>query len=416
MTEGKHLLTHALIERALRGGPRSLPELAVAIGGMYPADLKPILAELEAQNSIFFSDGTYRLPSSSPQHVQINGLPTLGLLPPHPANMDWRYDVSTARLVVERSLAASDGAGLLIGSPSALVQWRELAPTRPALLLDASEKMVASINCQTINSVHQALRFDMCRPLDWHEEQKYDVCVCDPPWYREHYLGAMGIASLALRLGASMLVSLLPALARPGASVDRHWIMQQADQLGFHLFSLEQNALRYVTPQFERQSLAVVGIDVPQVWRCGDLATFVKVREVDGEVRVAALMPLANMELAERDLSEILVRGQMWRLRGPFDDPGITPELIPIEPNNILPTVSRRYEGRSKIGLWLPDNRVFGIRGRAAFWHALRQLENPGLASLPSRPEDATIVEALRLLEPLLATNEEKADPKGGIL
>ncbi len=406
-------LERVLIICALGKSPLELPALAVAIGGMYPADLRSLLADLEREGSISCTDGTYFLAKPSPPPPQPDGLqPPLSLLPPHPANMDWRYEASTARLLAERSLAGGDGSGLFIGSPSAYAYWRRLAPARPALLLDASEAMVQTVNGQVTGTPHSALCFDMCRPLDWTIQDAYDVCLCDPPWYREHYLGAIGIASLALRLGARLLVSVLPPLARPGASADRCWIIQQADQLGFHLLSLEQNALRYLTPAFERGSLAAAGIEIPSVWRCGDLATFVKVREPDPHIRAAILSPLANMELAERELAEVLVRGQIWRLRGPFDDIGVTPELISIEANDILSTVSRRYQGRSKIDLWLPDNRVFGVRGRAAFRHAMTLIGEKESAALSSACEDATIDEARRLLESLLAIYEKSASPE----
>jgi hypothetical protein len=273
--------------------------------------------------------------------------------------------------------------------------------------------MVSSINAQMKGTQQRAVHFDMCRPLGWNEERQYEVCLSDPPWYREHYLGAIGIASSALRLGAKLLVSLLPPLARPGAIADRAWIIQQAEQLGFHLVSLEQNLLRYQTPMFESQSLATVGIHVPAVWRCGDLATFIKVREVDADTRMATLAPLSTLELVEREFFEVSVGGNIWRLRGPFDDIGVTPELISIETNDVLRTVSRRYEGRSRIGLWLPNNQVFGVKGRAAFWHALTRLSGTEGISLPSTREDATICEAQRLLEPLLAKYDTKASFQG---
>jgi hypothetical protein len=392
--------------RALTGQELKLHELAVAIGGTYPADLEPALQELERCGKITRVGDYYRNQvSAQTESGPLPPVSSLSLLPPHPTNMDWRYERATAELLAVRSLEASTGAGLLIGAPSALTEWCRLAPSRPATLLDASEIMVRSINSQLGAAAQQARHFDMCRPLDWQELRSYDVCLCDPPWYREHYLGALGIASAALVLGARMLVSLLPPSARPAADLDRNWIIQQAEQLGFHLVSLEPNLLRYETPVFEHNSLATAGISVPAAWRRGDLATFVKVRDIEHDVRSAVLTPLASLELAEREFAEVEVGGRIVRIRGPFDDLGMAPELIRIEACDILQSVSRRYAGRAKIGLWLPDNRVFGVRGRAAFWHALAQMsEKP--QNLPTLSEDGTIAIAFQLLESLLANND----------
>ena len=75
---------------------------------------------------------------------------------------------------------------------------------------------------------------------------------------------------------------------------------------------------------------------------------------------------------------EISIGKYKIKIRGCFNDFEDLPELVSIEENNILPTVSRRYNGRQFIDIWFWDNRVYKVKGKASMLAALYNLSgNP---------------------------------------
>jgi hypothetical protein len=200
-----------------------------------------------------------------------------------------------------------------------------------------------------------------------------------------------------------VFVSLLPISTRPGAVNDRWHIIRTAHDLGLELQGAEPGLLRYRTPMFEATSLQAAGLTISSDWRSGDLITLRKVRDAHPD-EVTQIMQTAKSPEAPDEWFEVLLGRRKVKLRGPFDDMSEPPALISIEPSDVLPTVSRRYERRSLVDLWLWDNRVFGVRGKTAFRAALR-----ALAAEPAEPQMADDIsddlrrEALRLLSPLIA-------------
>lgn len=225
-----------------------------------------------------------------------------------------------------------------------------------------------------------------------------DVVLCDPPWYVEHYAAFLAQAAWVTQIGGRILVSLLPPNTRPGAITDRGEIFNIAHRLGLHILSMESGSIRYETPTFEHASLHSASIDIQKNWRVGDLVTFGKIDHPSRETIKEVLSSATSMMVSTQKWTEVLLGRYKVKLRGPFDDYVDEPELLSIEENDTLPTVSRRYKGRESIDLWLWNNRVFAVRGKAAFLAALYVLAEKIIPDTLQRVPERYLRQALTLL------------------
>lgn len=402
---------HTLVLNALIRGAETLDQLVGECEGLYPLELLAILDELVERDYVIRTPAGYssvptaltveRPHSRSPAKIEA---PSIILPEPHPHDFDWRFDASTTSKLVDLMCQNLPPYGriLLIGAPSlfaAMVQLGDDAP--PTTLVDWNQSLNLVFDNASLPShlrficvdlLHQALPSDM---------EPVDIVVCDPPWYPEYYRIFLGQGASLIRVGGVVYVSLFPVNTRPGAADDRAQVLGALQASGLHIRDLSAGALAYRTPAFERTSLQSVGLTSLSAWRRGDLLTLWKVRSVAfGGAGVDALpSPVSSDET----WFEVLIGARKVKVRGPFDDADDYPELISIEPNDVLPTVSRRYIGRSAIGLWLWDNRVYEVRGRTAFRSALRALSGPSSpAPIPWHVTWAHHSRAVEILEDLL--------------
>jgi hypothetical protein len=96
-------------------------------------------------------------------------------------------------------------------------------------------------------------------------------------------------------------------------------------------------------------------------------------KEPEKQACDAILLALQDSTKSQR-WEEILLGLHKIKIKGPFDDYSEEPALLSVEEHDMLSTVSRRYIKRERIDLWLWDNQVFAVRGRAAFLAALLTL------------------------------------------
>jgi hypothetical protein len=371
--------TCQLILEAVSNGFRSVEEIARGCGGMFPLDLRDVLNGLVASGVLRHIGNGYDLtatPTVNPYTAvpasYVRCIPDLPL--PHPLDHDWRFNPPTIAHLVEMvcRLATPNGRALLLGAPTvfaALVSHPEAPPTT---LVDRNWQLLRSLD-QGTNSQFRVHQQDLLSGPDTSVPPGVDVTLCDPPWYPEHYRAYLAQASLVTRIGGRVLISLLPVLTRPSAIDDRTQLLGEAHDFGLHLRSLTPDCLGYESPPFELVSLAVGGIHPTGSWRRGDLIEFWKAREPD-PTATAGVWPDKSGKV--EDWFKVHVDKRPIWLRGPFLDENEPPNLVHIEDGDVLPTVSRRYTGRTAVDLWLWDNRVFGVEGRAAFRDALRSLSS----------------------------------------
>lgn len=369
--------TRALILRAIADGAHAVEEIALRAGGMFPLELRDVLDGLVSAGTLYRTADGYALASPPLDRIfaasACTGSPRIPDLPlPHPLDHDWRFDPPTIAQLVETVSGSASPCEhvLLLGAPT-LFAALVVHSTSPAVtLVDRNLEVVRALD-QGPDSRFRTHQRDLLAGPDPDIAPRANVTLCDPPWYSEHYRAFLAQASLGTRIGGRVLVSLLPVLTRPSAVVDRGQLLQEAHQFGLHLRSLTPDHLGYESPPFELDSLTASGLAATRPWRRGDLAEFWKASEPNP----SAMLGVSPNEAggAEHWFGMYIDRKPM-KLRGPFLDEAEPPQLFRVEDGDVLPTVSRRYAGRTAVDLWLWDNRVFGVTGRAAFRDALRSL------------------------------------------
>ena len=129
---------------------------------------------------------------------------------------------------------------------------------------------------------------------------------------------------------------------------------------------------RQLSNKFLIKNIKQKGIYTAFHWRPGDLVYFRKVSNINVQ---SVKTPVGKSNFDNEGVWDAILIGRYKiKIRRFSDEINEIPELLSIEPNNVLPTVSRRYTGREKIDLWLWDNRVFALKNREAFWVALHTL------------------------------------------
>jgi len=400
-----------LILSAIARGYHRIGEIARECGGLYPLELQAVLNELVKQGKINRSTEGYHLaPSSNPKidSAKSNSLPSFNqsmeLPEPHPHDFDWRFDAQTIRNLAEMLIAKSlrEGRLLLLGVPSVFVELMKFHDVPHTTLVDGSSELINRLNQYRLPQSFTAINHNLSSSVLWKSEQEADVVLCDPPWYPEYYAVFLAQAALATKVGALVAISLFPVNTRPNAVTERWKILELAQRFGLHPQSIEAAKLGYETPLFETMALRSSGIEIDVNWRKGDLILFRKVYHTKPEFiwEVSASPSVEIIEMGK--WAEFLIDRYKVKLRGPFDDYSEAPELISLEKDDILPTVSRRYQRRELIDLWLWDNRVFAIKGKASFRAALNTLAGKALSNSDDKISEANYKRALELLRKII--------------
>lgn len=345
------------IEDVLRSdGQLSLCELISRCEGAFPGDVLNAIGELGDAKLV----GVNSVLNNGPNRVLS---PESDILPePHPADFDWRFSGATREYltsVVSASVSESSKI-LLLCVPTLLDALRQKG--RQAVLIDHNQATIRSlIGAGHLGAIFGDI-FDADLPL---EEEQFDVCIIDPPWYPEHYRNSLFHAARALRTGAVAWMSLLPSLTRPTAIADRRAVIQEAVLLGFDVISLERSRLSYETPPFEMATLRALSISCGS-WRKGDLLGLKKVCNVSPE-RTSEI-PVEKWRTFLVNRIQIKLRSKEGRFRG-FS-------AQPIAGSETLLSVSRRFPYRHLIDVWNSRNLAFSVSNTEPLEIALDAIEN----------------------------------------
>ena len=385
--------TKEVIKRAIERGATNFGQLLHRSGGMYPAELAALQKSEDIQPAQPLTTYDRSITTTSRQLcLPLIDEQRLSLPAPHPLDHDWRFTEATLTYLTDVIVEITSPGDhiLILGAPSVLIGILAKATACTITLVDRNSALVNHISAHGLPERISVLQRNLFHATALNDVRKAQVIVCDPPWYVEHYTAFIAHAAQAATIGATVLVSLLPMSSKSLALRDRWEILTHAQELGLHVQSIEAGALRYQTPEFEAASLLAADITLEGDWRSADLLTLRKVHETDPPIVTRHVQRARRiLDAAESvDWEEFVLDGRKIMLRKPIDNPDTTPALIPIEPGDVLRTVSRSYPKRAHVDLWLWDNRVFGVRGKAAFWaalHALAGCERPSWLPQVSR-------------------------------
>src|SRR5205085_11435426 len=152
--------------------------------------------------------GERALRSLSGARTRRNALPV-----PHPLASDWRSGASAIRNLLDSCshLTKPGDTVLLLGAPSLLRAAIECGYPRRMILLDANPSIVACFTNEAPEA-HVELFDAFCDPLPNLEAA---VVIVDPPWYEEHLMAFMWVASRLCACDGHVFVSVPPFGTRP---------------------------------------------------------------------------------------------------------------------------------------------------------------------------------------------------------
>jgi hypothetical protein len=358
-------LRDQLLDALTEHGSQTLEELLVHGGGAFPTDVVTCLKAMCDSNYIFFDGSRYQRIVAIGTEDGGQGSPAVSVasLPEaHPLDFDWRFTTEGRGNLVSQICrhTTEDSKLALLGTPTI---FQELARLRPRTYLfdrNPALKVVFS-SSQPDDSI---LTCDLRNPLEM-DVRDFDFVFADPPWYPDYYEAFIDRAKELLRLDGTLFVSVLPWLTRPGASVDRTFVVQHAFDRGFDISAVVPGILRYESPRFEKAALETAGIEVSN-WRRGDLFVFRNVGELIPEPRASDIDESSWHRFVLGTVQVLVIEGSGV---GEFEFSAVAPD------GPVLPSVSRRSSLRRQIHIWTSGNLAYATTRPEVVRYCLERLQ-----------------------------------------
>jgi hypothetical protein len=265
----------------------------------------------------------------------------------HPLDYDWRFTESTRAGLLARAAAHTEPGDLVayFGTPTLFADAVTGQSDRRHVLVDANAAMVAALQQRLSSEAAVLLRLGVDPP----PRLSADLVVMDPPWYLVDTLTFLAAAAVSVRAGGLALLSQPTKATRPGVVPERIELLDGAARLGWELINVEESALRYLTPHFERMSIGAANpaLVVREDWRSGDMLIFR--RSGHASARVDESVGVAEDEWHEVSFGPVRIK---VRRAGGTDLEQVADGL------DRLVTVSRRDPLRDSVGFWTSGNRV----------------------------------------------------------
>jgi hypothetical protein len=337
------------VRGAVADGDVTFPALLERLPGVYPSTALASVTRLgkAGQLRAALAESLHRESALSVAHRR--AAPTLLPLP-HPLDFEWRFTSDTCFNLLELSAAlCPDKSGiLLLGTPAvALTAMSHSTP--PPISFWGDRNRVT----ERVIALNQAMRFPIQVAISHTllPAHAAGVVVVDPPWYLDYIRPMFAAASAGCEIGGHVVASLPPEGAMANAISDREATIKFARYIGLELVKIDPLSARYDTPFFEHNSLAACGIRPPPHWRRGDVLVFRKFAELERAIR-GNVTSTSQWSEVEVDRTRLFIK------RGRSNSVG-SQGIIPILPNDILPTVSRRDRRRTEASIWTSGNRIF---------------------------------------------------------
>jgi hypothetical protein len=274
---------------------------------------------------------------------------------PHPLDFDWRFTPACALELTRHILTLTKpGRIALLGTPTLVSAIESSLPPSALSLFDKNSLWTDRIGRQDPTLKVTTCDLTLGR-LAADSLAAADVVIMDPPWYSPIQKAYLWAAIQLIRPGGFVVTTVPPLGTRPRVRAERADIEAYADSAGLALVSSTEGLVRYVTPPFEANAMRAAGVfrSLPE-WRSGDLAIYESRRNVALERPIVAR--------SESRWAEVIIQGVRIKMRLPTGSPEETadsPELEPLVPGDVLPSVSARHPVRERVDVWTSGNRVF---------------------------------------------------------
>jgi SAM-dependent methyltransferase len=309
-----------------------------------------------------FPDIVYKLlltlPASKKISRNYSGLRDYSNIIPeaNPINFDWRFDKTTISTIVGIAKKKKLKSIVLLGTPS---------------LYEPLKKEGINVFLFDINSVlkkhylndEQVVEVDINR-IKFISDAKFDGVIIDPPWYPSYFTNWINHAGKLCKPGGQIITTLFQPLLRPKARTELRQIRSLTKRLGpsSHL----ENAVRYITPLFEREVFNNSNIPVYSNWRVADLLVITKLNEPHWRLVATPQDKWIRLEVGTITIALKLNRSSDSRrlsVRYPYPNE-----------DSLLKSVSARDIKRAKLNFITSRNRGLRIDGIDKVLNAIKDL------------------------------------------
>ena len=344
----------------LVGHSPTFEAFVVAMPGVMPDEALAALRRLPGERAAQLAADA-RVDRVDPVIDQCRQLPL-----PHPLDSEFRFDSLTADILAAGLVESTrDGEEiLLVGVPS-------VAASLASMDADRRIRFLGPDNCVTA-AIRAAIP-DGRLVLEQGPGGTAAAALLDPPWYRQPMRDLIEVCAHGCRPSALVNLVVPPIGTRPEVVKDKAAFLAFAADAGLAATG-HGGPVCYRTPLFELAAMEQQGIARLASWRRGECLEFAVVKT---GAHAPWLPPVAT---------ELTVGGMRLRLvRG--DRPG-GGHLVPLNRNEVHPSVSARSHGRGAATLWTTTNRAFVVNFDFARIAMAKIAHDPDLLQLRLSPSE----------------------------
>src|SRR6267142_1036386 len=358
-------LRDQLLDALTEHGSLTLDELLIHGGGAFPTDVVSCLKAMCSSNLIVFDGSRYRRIAAVAAEGRGQEEPRIlaaSLPEAHPLDFDWRFAATGRENLISEICrhTTADSKLALLGTPTI---FQDLAKLRPhTYLFDRNPALSAVFSLSHLENFIVKCDLRNSLKIDLND---FDFVLADPPWYPDYYEAFIDRAKELLRSDGILFVSVLPWLTRPGASVDRTFLVQHGFDRGFDIIAAIAGILHYESPRCEKAALETAGIKVSS-WRRGDLFVFRNVGELTPEPRKSDIDDSSWHRFVLGTVQVLVIErtgiGEVQFSPVAADGP-------------VLPSVSRRSSLRRQIHIWTSGNLAYSTTRPEVVRYSLERLQ-----------------------------------------
>jgi hypothetical protein len=243
------------VDCAIAAGATTLPAVMAHLPGVFPL---VIAEQLRARGLATNGRGGGETPTPS-----LKQRPNAReFLLPHPLDYDWRFSRAALETLDRaiRRVRPDQPEVSCFGCPSVAKFFRCRAWRSAIRLFDRN------------GSLHETGTVSWNAASDRTTMLAPGVVVADPPWYSNHFRQFLWAIRESCGLGADVFLAGPPVGTRPGVRLEMNRLFAWARKAGFDVVTHHTEALPYVMPLFELNTLKAYGANnVPLDWRKADL-------------------------------------------------------------------------------------------------------------------------------------------------
>lgn len=366
------------------------------IKGVHPIEIRRSLDRLYKDCSINKSEYDDIILSSKTKVSRDEDINEYLLPLPHQIDYDWRFSSNGIAVFFNRINKIIESENIkkvvFIGSPSLFRFYTKHNNQGIKFYLidfNANKHLRSESLEQNFNIINCNVNYDMPDNVDY-KMIKANLVIMDPPWYVEYYKKFFDICSDICDSICLVCGVFPPVLTRDTILAERNEISNYISEYGFDKLSFEQHIIEYSTPPFEINVLRINNIlNYPLNWRVGDFFYTRRINLMQNLIE-KSFVSVRDTSWFEVSVGKIRIKCKQESIK--LDDL-FNISLRSIYPDNIYPSVSRRYIGSQDINVWTSGNRVFCCTNIPLLTEIIQEINNPNIVLFLEREYNISLTE-----------------------